>query len=74
MDHAAHERYAAEGAANKGESIKITDEWYDELQKMPFKSSKCLTLLLSKFYFILAKRGKTLILLKESSKPIPKKK
>ena len=35
MDHAANERYAAEGVANKGESIKITDQWFEDLQKMP---------------------------------------
>ena len=40
MQHAAKQRYSAEGVDKKAEAIRATDEWYDELQKMPFISRK----------------------------------
>ena len=31
MNHAASQRYSAEGEANKTQAIKVSDEWYEEL-------------------------------------------
>ena len=75
MAHATKERFTGEGANKKDEAIKATDEWFEELQSMPFiscKSTFChaLTLL-----FTIEKSGKTLHLLKASAKKIsPNKK
>ena len=68
MQHASHQRFAADGEKNKTQSIKATDEWISELQNMPFKSGECLCI---SYLFILlhiGKNGKTLFLLKQSAK------
>ena len=40
MHHSAKQRYTAEGEGQKDQVIKATDEWYEELSKMPFLSCK----------------------------------
>jgi hypothetical protein len=42
MDNASLQRFTAQGADMKEQAIKATDEWYQELQAMPFISSKYL--------------------------------
>ena len=74
MHHASSQRNAADGAGNQKTSIKATDEWYEELQKMPFLSSKYHQHLSTNLYISIAKRGKTLHLLKASSKKIKSQK
>lgn len=59
MDHANKERHSAEGSKMKEQTIRITDEWYNELKSMPFSSKK---------------NGKMLNLLKASSKVINRNK
>ena len=70
MNHASKERYSAEGVNMKAEAIKATDEWYEQLQSMPFLSCKFLIVLLIDNLLIIEKKGKTLHLLKASSKKI----
>ena len=55
MEHASKERFTAQNEEAKKQTIKATDEWYEELQKMPFVSRK---------------NGKMLNLLKASAKKI----
>ena len=40
MDHAAKQRFSAEGEEMKQQTIKATDEWYAELSKLPFVSGR----------------------------------
>ena len=40
MQHSAKERFTAQGEDQQKQAIKVTDEWYEELQKMPFLSCK----------------------------------
>lgn len=40
MAHAAKERFSVEGKDGKSQAIKASDEWYDALNSLPFKSSK----------------------------------
>ena len=40
MSHAAKERFSVEGKDNKAQAIKGTNEWFDALNNLPFKSSK----------------------------------
>ena len=40
MEHSSKQRFSAEGEEVKQQTIKATDEWYAELQKMPFVSCK----------------------------------
>ena len=74
MDHAAKERYSAEGVIGQKQAIKVTDEWFDELQKMPFTSCKCFYYFISNLVLNIEKKGKTLHLLKATSKKIPERK
>ena len=64
MAHAAKERYSAEGEEQQKHVIKATDEWYEALQAMPFKSSKTILNELIITIFNIVKPGKTLHLLK----------
>ena len=70
MSHAAKQRFTTEGEKMKAEKIEITEEWLNELSRMPFVSRKfCFNLWLTLFLYI-EKRGKTLHLLKAKSKKI----
>ena len=40
MEFAAKQRYSAEGENKKEQAIKATDDWFEELNKMPFISCK----------------------------------
>ena len=40
IKHAQNARNTLEGEDCKKHAIKVSDEWYDELQRMPFLSSK----------------------------------
>ena len=70
MDHAAKQRFSGEGEENKNQTIKATDAWYEELQKMPFVSSRYYDILQLIELLIIGKNGKTLNLLKASAKKI----
>lgn len=50
--------------------MKVTDEWWEELQKMPFVSSKWFDVVWLTEFWIIGKNGKTLHLLKASAKKI----
>ena len=70
MRHAAKERFTAQGIGMEAQKIKATDEWINELSRMPFLSCKYI---LNKAIICISyieKRGKTLHLLKASSKKI----
>ena len=54
VSHAHKQRNSVEGEAQKNQAIKVSEEWMQELQAMPFTSKK---------------NGKTLHLLKASAKP-----
>ena len=58
----------------KNHAIKATDEWYDALQAMPFKSSKYYSTILFTRFIIIGKNGKTLHLLKQTAKKTQKRK
>ena len=70
MAHAAKMRFTAEGEDAKRHAIKATDEWYEALNNLPFKSSKFPCLLWFTECWHIEKKGKTLHLLKQSSKKI----
>jgi len=40
MKHASEQRYTVAGVDTKNEAIVATDEWYDALKNIPFKSCK----------------------------------
>ena len=40
MAHANEQRYTIKGEEAQKQAIKISDAWFDELQKMPYQSSK----------------------------------
>ena len=73
MSHASKARFTVEGEAAKKQAIYATDEWYEALKDLPFKSSKYSFV----YWFIrllnIGKNGKLLHLLKKSSKPIAKR-
>ena len=52
----------------KAEAIKATEEWYEALQSLPFKSSRYSILFFMTWIFGIVKPGKTLYLLKQKSK------
>ena len=54
----------------KAEKIEITEEWLNELSRMPFVSRKCRFNLWLTLFLYIEKRGKTLHLLKAKSKKI----
>ena len=54
----------------KKHTIRATPEWIEELDKMPFISSKYLNILKFNLIYLIGKNGKTLNLLKASSKKI----
>ena len=63
-----------EGDSKKIEAIKATDEWYDALQSMPFKSSRLFFALQFIKYILIGKNGKTLYLLEQTAKASTKRK
>ena len=40
MGHSAQQRFSAQGEEQKKHAIQATDEWYEALQNMPYKSRK----------------------------------
>ena len=68
MKHAAAQRYTVEGEDAAKKFVYATDEKMDELQDMPFKSSKYLVLHQITNIIIIGKNGKTWALLKASTK------
>ena len=64
LSHASRQRYTAEGEDQKKHAIQATDEWYEALQSMPYKSSKLKITVFLKSILCLGKNGKTLHLLK----------
>ena len=74
MSHASKERFSAEGIEQQRHVIKASDEWFEALKNLPFKSSKyCQYKSTSSLSFI-ETNGRTLHLLKASSKKIEKNK
>ena len=75
MDHASKQRFSAEGEEVKKQTIRATDEWWEELQRMPYISRKYNCFWWFNEWFYIEKNGKTLNLLKASAKKInPNKK
>ena len=58
----------------KPQAIKATDEWLSQLKALPFKSCKFQIVYASILLCFIEKNGKTLYLLKQSSKVISAKK
>ena len=58
----------------KPQAIKATDEWLNALKELPYKSRKLLILSFLIVSICIEKNGKTLYLLKQSSKIISSKK
>lgn len=74
MDHASTQRFTAMGEDNKPQAIKATDEWLSALKELPYKSCKFIYLSIIMIIYYIEKNGKTLYLLKQSSKVISAKK
>ena len=74
LSHASTQRNSASGEANQVHKITISDAWFEELNKMPFKSCKCDHFFIPNFIHAVAKRGKTLHLLKANAKKISSQK
>ena len=67
--HANEQRFAASGQKAETNEIRISEEWWQKLNAMPFVSRKfaCIVNL------FIEHKGRTLNLLKASSKPVPEK-
>ena len=70
MAHAAKARFSAEGQDGKTKVIQATDEWFNALNELPFKSSKLILIWWLIGIWWLGENGKTLHLLKQCSKKI----
>ena len=68
LDHAQRQRNTSDGVEMKAKSIKVTDEWFEQLKSMPFTSSKYSIFIFILILLVIEKNGKTLFLLKQSSK------
>ena len=64
MSHAAKQRFAAEGIKNKDKTIKFTEEFYDELMDLPYKSCKYHLPCIFTEYYCIERNGKAYQLLK----------
>ena len=74
MDHSSKHRYTIEGDEAKKQAIVATDEWFEELNNLPFKSCKITFLLKLILIYNIEKNGKTLYLLKQTAKTSKAKK
>ena len=74
MSHASKERFSAEGTEQQRHVIKASDEWFEALKNLPFKSSKYCQYKSTLSLSFIESNGKTLHLLKNSSKKIEKNK
>ena len=74
LDNAQKIRNTVDGDEQKNEAIKVTDEWMQQLNAMPFRSSKYILLHLTLTFHITEQNGKTLYLLKQNTKPYSGKK
>ena len=68
MTHASEQRYTTAGVDTKNEAIVATDEWYDALKNLPFKSCKYALIFGLMLCIFIEKNGKTLHLLKQKAK------
>ena len=56
IEHAQKERFSAQGAAAQAQTVGVSQEWWDNLNAHPYFSRS---------------KGRTMHLLKESTKPVP---